>query len=76
VIKQHSQKQFGEERVYFSLQFSDHSPLEKEVKANTQGRTMEAGIEAEAMEECCLLTQSPWLAQPAFLQHPRVPAQG
>jgi hypothetical protein len=31
-----------------------------------QGRNLEAGADAEAMEGCCFLACSPWLAQPAF----------
>ena len=31
-----------------------------------QGRNLEAGADAEAMEECCLLVCSSWLVQPAF----------
>ena len=30
-----------------------------------QGRNLEAGADAEAIEECCLLAYSLWLAQPA-----------
>jgi hypothetical protein len=30
----------------------------------------------ETMEECCFLACSPWLSQPAFLQHPGTPARG
>ena len=33
---------------------------------NSQGRNLEAGADTEAMEECCLLVDSPWLAQPAL----------
>jgi hypothetical protein len=32
-----------------------------------QGRILEAGADAEAMEKCCLLTCSSCLVQPAFL---------
>lgn len=32
--------------------------------------TLEAGSEAEAMEEHYLLVCSPWLVQPAFTNHP------
>jgi hypothetical protein len=32
-----------------------------------QSRNWEAGVCAEAMEECCLLACSSWLAQSAFL---------
>ena len=35
-----------------------------------QGRNLEAGAGAEAMEGCCLLACSSWLVQPAFLQNP------
>jgi hypothetical protein len=33
----------------------------------TQGRDLEAGADAEAVEGCCLLACFPWLAQLAFL---------
>jgi hypothetical protein len=32
-----------------------------------EGRNLEAGADAEAMGELCLLTCSLWLVQPAFL---------
>lgn len=35
-----------------------------------QGRDLEAGTEAEALEECYLLHFSSWFAQPAFLYNP------
>jgi hypothetical protein len=38
VIKQHSNKQLVEERAYFSLQFSSHFPLLREVRAGTEAR--------------------------------------
>jgi hypothetical protein len=45
-----------------------HSPSLREAKAGTQtGRSLVTGAEAETTEECCLLTCSCWLAQPAFL---------
>lgn len=34
---------------------------------NLQGRDLEAGNEADAMEECSLLTRVSWLAQPDIL---------
>jgi hypothetical protein len=55
VIKYHGQKQSAEERAYFSLQFSDHIASLREVRAGTQGGNLEAGTEAEAMEEDCPL---------------------
>jgi hypothetical protein len=48
----------------------------KEVRAGAQGRNPEAGTEAEAMEECCLLDCSPWLSQRAYLYSSESPAQG
>jgi hypothetical protein len=36
-----------------------------------QGWNLEAGVDAEAMEGCCLLDYSSWLAQPAFFIEPR-----
>jgi hypothetical protein len=33
-----------------------------------QGRNLEAGADAEAMERCYSLACSPWLSQPVFLQ--------
>ena len=44
---------------------------------NTQGQILEAGTEAESMEEHGLLACSSWLVQPTFLQHQdHHPAQG
>lgn len=43
-----------------------YSSTLKEVRAERQGKHMEAGAEAEAMKECCLLAFSPLLTQPAF----------
>ena len=42
----------------------------------TQGRDLEAGPDAEAMEGCCLLAYFPWLAQLAFLIEPRTISPG
>ena len=36
--------------LYFSLQFSGHTPSLREVRAETQGSILEAGTEVEAME--------------------------
>ena len=41
-----------------------------------QGRNLDAGADAEAMEGCCLLAGFPWLAQAAFLANLGPPAQG
>lgn len=44
-----------------------HSPPQREVRTGTQGSYLESGTEADAMEECCSLACSLWLAQLAFL---------
>lgn len=72
-IKHQEQKQFGEERVYFRLQHSAHSLI---VRARAEGRDLETEIEAKAMEECCLLAFSSWLAQSATFYNPGPPVQG
>jgi hypothetical protein len=52
----------------FSLHFHiDGHHQKKSGQELTQGRNLEAGAKAEAMEECYLLTHFPWLAQLAFL---------
>ena len=71
VIKVHGHKQLGEERVYFSVTLRSYATAE-----GSQGRNLVAGAEAEAMEEYFLLACSSWLAPPAFLEHPRLTAQG
>lgn len=67
MTKHHDQKQFEEDRIYFNFQLSGDSVSPREVRAETQGRNLEAEAEAEATDECCLLAFSPWLAQPACL---------
>jgi hypothetical protein len=65
--------QVGEERfIQLTLPHCCSSP--KEVRTGTQAG-QEAGADAEAMEGCYLLACLLWLAQPAFLQNPRLPAQ-
>ena len=44
------------------------------VRTGTQAG-QETGADAEAMEGCSLLACFPWLAQPALLSNPRLPAQ-
>jgi hypothetical protein len=56
-----------EEKGYFSFQYPGHTPLLKEVRAETQGRNLEAETGVEAMEECCLLACSSWESQSSFL---------
>jgi hypothetical protein len=58
--------------VQLTLPYCCSSP--KDVRTGTQAG-QEAGADAEAMEGCFLLACFPWLAQPAFFQNPRPPAQ-
>jgi len=61
----------GEERY---LAYTSTSPLSwKSGQELKRGRNLEAGADAEALEEWCLLAISMWLTQPAFLQNPRPP---
>ena len=41
--------------------------LKKSRQKFKQGKNVEAGADAESMEECCLVACSSWLAQPALL---------
>lgn len=50
-----------------------HSPPQREVRTGTQGSYLESGTEADAMEECCSLACSPWLAQPSSDTHDQLP---
>jgi hypothetical protein len=61
VIKHHNQKQFGEESFYL------HNISSGKAKAETQVRNLEAGVDAEVMEEWCLLACFYWLTPLAFL---------
>jgi hypothetical protein len=56
-----TKKQAGKERVYAAY----ISTLLFITKGSQAGQ--EAGADAEAMEECCLLACFPWLAQLACL---------
>jgi hypothetical protein len=63
-----TKKQVGEKRVFFSLYF--HIAVHHQRKSGqelTQGRNLEAGADAEAMEGCYLLACFSWFAQLAFL---------
>jgi hypothetical protein len=62
LIKPHDPKQFVEERVYFSLQFSGHTPSLREVRAGPQDRNLEAVTETETTEKCFF-----WLASHGLL---------
>lgn len=58
--------QGGKEEVYLSPKTIPQSVL-KEILARTQVRNLEAGTEAEATDECCLLAGYPGLFQSDFL---------
>ena len=57
----------------FCLNF--HITIHREGRVGEGWTSLEAGADAEAMKECCLLACFPWLAQSAFLQNPGPPAQ-
>jgi hypothetical protein len=71
VIKHCDQKHLGED-----YRVLHHSPSLREARTGTQGRNLEAGADAEAMEGCCLLACSSWFSQSAFIQNPGPSAQG
>lgn len=50
-----TKRNVGEGRVYVGLQRSGHTPPLGEVGTGTQGRKLEVGAEAEAIEEHCWL---------------------
>ena len=68
VTKTHDPKQLGRQRVNLACRSQVTVHWEKP-RSGTQTRqgNLEAGAEAEAMEGCCLLVCSSWLAQPALL---------
>lgn len=51
MIKHHGHKQPEEEWVYFIIQLSSHTLFVKEVRTKIQGRSLEAGTEAEFVEK-------------------------
>lgn len=53
-----TEKKRGEERVCSSLQSLGHNLSSKEIRAGTQGRDLEAGVDVETLEEYCLLARS------------------
>jgi hypothetical protein len=61
-----------EEKVYLAYTFLSSLQVSHN---RTQDRNLEAGTEAETMEECLLLTCFPCLAQSAFLYNPGASAQ-
>jgi hypothetical protein len=67
-MKHHDQKASWGGKGLFSLHF--HIAVRHQRKSGqelTQGRNLEAGADADALEECCLLACFPWFIQPAFL---------
>jgi hypothetical protein len=57
-----------EKKGFIQLVLPHHSSSSKDIRMGTQPRQEpKAEADAEAMEGCCLLALSPWLAQPAFL---------
>jgi len=62
MIRHQDPTQHGEERVYFTF----HVPVPVHHQGS-QGRSLEAGADAEAMDPCYSLAYPPWLALPAFL---------
>jgi hypothetical protein len=66
-----------ERKDLFGLNFqvTDHC-IKKSGQERKQDRNLEAGAEAEAMEENSFQVCFPWTAQPAPLEPPGPPAQG
>jgi hypothetical protein len=61
-----TKKQSGGKKGLFSLYFYSNVPhWRKSAQELKQGRNLDTGPDAEAMEACSL-----WLAQPAFLYNP------
>jgi hypothetical protein len=67
VMKHHDQKQPGLGRKGFVwLTYSESENPLREVNELNPGRNLEIGTDAEAVEGCCLVACSSWLAQPDF----------
>ena len=71
VINHHDQKYLWRKGF-----LSVYTSRQQYITEESQGRNLEAGADAEAMEEHCLLACSSWLAQPVFLYHPGPPFEG
>jgi hypothetical protein len=61
-MKYHDQKQVGEERVYLAYTSIALFIIEGSQDRIKQGRNLETGANAEAMEGCCLLAYKACLA--------------
>ena len=62
----HSCTKYSDQEANFAVHHQRNSGQEL-----TQGRNLEAGANAEAIEGCCLLACFPWLVQLAFLYRTR-----
>ena len=70
VVNHHDQKYVGEERIYLAFTSTSLLSLEEvgsQHRNSNKTRNLEVGADAVAMEGCCSLICSSWLAQPAFL---------
>jgi hypothetical protein len=66
-MKRHEQSGLGREGFIW-LTLPHHCLSLKEVRTGTHtGQELETRVDAEAIEECCLLVCYLWLVQPAFL---------
>jgi hypothetical protein len=65
-IKHHEQTNLGR-KGFIQPTLPHHRSSSKKLRQELkQDRSLEAGTDAEAMEGCCLLACSAWLAQLAF----------
>jgi hypothetical protein len=55
MMKHQGQKQVGEEKVYLAYTCTLQPIIEGTGQELKQSRNLEAGVDAEAMEGCCLL---------------------
>jgi hypothetical protein len=67
VINRHNLKQLREDRFISSYNIYIYRLSSRDVRARIPDSNLEAGADAEAMEECHLLDCSFWLASFAFL---------
>ena len=65
VMKHHDHRAGCQERVYSA--FTSQLIIKGSQDRNSNGTNLETGADAEAMEGCCFLACSSWLAHPAFL---------
>lgn len=71
-MKQYGQRNL-ERKWFIYLMLPHQSSSLKAVRAQTQARQRP---NAEAIEECCLLTCFPWFAQATFLKNTKPGGQG